>query len=67
MFHTTFVFYTSGGLGPAAKTFYKRLASLIAEKHDQPYSLTLFGFMANLAFCCSVQSCVFVAQDHHTI
>ena len=30
-----------GGLGPAAKTFHKRLASLIAEKQDQPYSLTL--------------------------
>ena len=38
---TPLVFCTSGGLGPAAKTFYKRLASLIAEKHDQPCSLTL--------------------------
>ncbi|KAL5474396.1 hypothetical protein EMCRGX_G026338 [Ephydatia muelleri] len=49
---TTLVFSTSGGLGPAAKTFYKRLASLIAEKHDQPYSLTFFGFMPNSAIMC---------------
>ena len=44
------VFSTSGGLGPAAKTFYKRLAPLIAEKHDQPYSLTLFWLCAKLSF-----------------
>ena len=47
---TPLVFCTSGGLGPAAKTFYKRLASLIAEKHDQPYSLTLFWLRAKLSF-----------------
>ena len=47
---TPLVFSTSGGLGPAAKTFYKRLASLIAEKHNQPYSLTLFGFVPNELF-----------------
>ena len=41
------VFSTSDGLGPAAKAFYKRLASLIAEMHDQSYSLTLFGFVPN--------------------
>ena len=63
---TPLVFSTSGGLGPAAKTFYKRLASLIAEKHDQPYSLTLFWLRAKLSFYI-LQSCVCVAQDHHTI
>ena len=47
---TPLVFFTSGGLGPAAKAFYKRLASLIAEKHDQPYSLTLFWHRAKLSF-----------------
>ena len=42
------VFSTSGGLGPAAKTFFKRLVSLISEKHDRPYSLTLFfSFVQN--------------------
>ena len=44
------MFSTSGGLGPAAKTFYKRLASLIAEKHDRLYSLTLFWLCAKLSF-----------------
>ena len=34
-YFTPLVFSTSGGLGPAAKIFYKRLASLIAEKHIQ--------------------------------
>ena len=43
-------FSTSGGLGPAAKTFYKRLASLIAEKHNQPYNQTLFLLHAKLSF-----------------
>ena len=47
---TPLVFSTSGGLGPAATTFYTRLASLIAEKHDQPYSLTLFWLGAKLSF-----------------
>ena len=47
---TPLVFSTSGGLGPAAKAFYKRLASLIAEMHDQPYSLTLFWLCAKLSF-----------------
>ena len=47
---TPLVFSTSGGLGPAAKTFYKRLASLIAEKHNRLYSLTLFWLCAKLSF-----------------
>ena len=57
---TPLVFSTSGGLGPAAKTFYKRLASLIAEKHDQPYSLTLFWLRAKLSvsLLCSAIMCL---------
>ena len=31
------IFSTSGGLGPIATVVYKRIASLIAEKRDQPY------------------------------
>ena len=44
------VLSTSGGLGPAARTFYKWLASLIAEKHNQPFSLSLFWLRAKLGF-----------------
>ena len=43
---TPLMLSTSGGLGPSAKTFYKRLVSPIAQKHDQPYSLTLFWLRA---------------------
>ena len=32
------VFATSGGMGKQATVFYKRLASLLALKKDQPYS-----------------------------
>ena len=44
---TPLVFSTSVGLG--LLPFFKRLASLIAERHDQPFSLTLFffGFVPN--------------------
>ncbi|KAL5466679.1 hypothetical protein EMCRGX_G030823 [Ephydatia muelleri] len=31
-----------GGLGPIATTVYKRMASLVAEKHNHPYGSTLF-------------------------
>ena len=33
----------SGGMGPIATTVYKRLASLIAEKHHHPIALLYFG------------------------
>ena len=35
------VFSTSGGMGTTAAVVYKRLASLIAEKHNKPYSRAL--------------------------
>ena len=34
----------SGGMGPIATTVYKRMASLIAEKPNHPYSTTLLYF-----------------------
>ena len=36
---TPLIFSTSGGMGPAATVTYKRLASLIAAKREQPYSV----------------------------
>ena len=44
------IFSTSGGLGPIATVVYKRIASLIAEKRDQPYSRTLFWLRCKLSF-----------------
>ena len=38
---TPLVFTTASGLGPAATVFYKRLATMISELHDQPYSRVL--------------------------
>ena len=41
---TPLVFSTSGGMGRAATVAYKRLASLLAGKHDQPYNVVM-GWM----------------------
>ena len=35
---TPLMFSISGGMGDLAATAYKRLASLLASKHEQPYS-----------------------------
>ena len=51
--HSTFtplVLSTSGTMAPAAKVTYNRLASLIAEKHQQPYSLTVNWLRCKLSF-----------------
>ena len=44
------VFSTSGGMGPIATVVYKRIATLIAERRDQPYSRTLFWVRCKLSF-----------------
>ena len=44
------VFSISGGMGPIATTVYKRMASLIAEKQNHPYSSTLFWLRCKLSF-----------------
>ena len=38
---TPLICSASGGLGKEATTFYKRLASLLADQWDQPYSTTM--------------------------
>ena len=51
--HGTFsplVFSTSGGMGPIATVVYRRIASIMAEKQQQPYSRTLFWLRCNLSF-----------------
>ena len=47
---TPLVFSLTGGLGPAASTFYKRLASLLAEKWNQPYNSTIGWLRCRLSF-----------------
>ena len=51
--HGTFiplVLSTSGGWGPSATVAFKRLAGLISEKHDQPYSSTLNFIRCKITF-----------------
>ena len=47
---TPFVLSTTGGMGRAATTFYKRLASMVAEKRDVPYAVTLNWIRYRLSF-----------------
>lgn len=52
--HATFtplVFSASGGFGKEATTFYKRLASLLADHWDQPYSTTMSWLRCTISFC----------------
>ena len=44
------VLSTAGGMGPIATTVYKRIASLIADKRQEPYSTTLFWLRCKLSF-----------------
>ena len=51
--HDTFtplVFTIAGGMGPAAITFYKRLASNLSVQHNKPYSHTLNWLCCRLFF-----------------
>ena len=47
---TPVVLSATGGLGREATTLYKRLASMLASKWDQPYSCTLAWLRCRLAF-----------------
>ena len=41
---------TTGGMGRAANTFYKRLASMLSEKKDVPYCKTIGLIRCRLSF-----------------
>ena len=47
---TPLVFAATGGMGPAATTFYKRLASMIAKKHNQYYARIINWMRCGLRF-----------------
>ena len=47
---TPLIFSTTGGMGKAATVFYKRLASKLAEKRKQPYSLCIRWLRCQLNF-----------------
>ena len=47
---TPLVLSATGGFGNEAKIFYKRLASMLADKWDQPYSTTTFWLRCRISF-----------------
>ena len=47
---TPLVFSSAGGMAREARIFYKRLASLLAEKWDQPYSTTMDWLRCTLSY-----------------
>jgi hypothetical protein len=59
-YFTPLVMSTSGGWGPSATMAYKHLATLLAEKLHQPYSLTLNFIRCKISFTLidSVIKCV---------
>ena len=47
---TPLVFSAAGGMRTAATVTYKRLASLLATKHSQPYSRTIGWLRCRISF-----------------
>ena len=47
---TPLVLSVTGGMGVEATTFYKRLAALLSQKWDSPYSKTLCWLRCRLSF-----------------
>ena len=47
---TPIVLSATGGMGPSARIFYKRLASVISLKHSAPYSETMKMIRCKLGF-----------------
>ena len=51
--HATFtplIWSTSGGAGPACTWFLKRLACMLADKRDEPYSVTMAWLRCRISF-----------------
>ena len=63
---TPLIFSATGGLGNEAKTFYKRLASLLASKWDNSYSSTMAWLRCRLTFSLLRSSirCIRGARSH---
>ena len=59
------VFSTTGGMGTTATVLYKRLASMISEKYEKPYSKTMQWIRCrlNIFRCFVLPSCACVDLD----
>ncbi len=64
---TPIVLSLTGGLGNAATTCYKRLASLLSTKHDQAYNKTMTWLRCRLSFSLLRSSimCIRGARSSH--
>ena len=60
---TPLVMSLTGGCGNAASVVYKRLASMLAEKRDQPYSTTLASMRCKISFAL-LQSSIQCIRGH---
>ena len=65
---TPLIFSLTGGLGPAAKAFYKRLASQLSDKWKQPYCSTIGWLRCRISFSLlrSAIMCIRGARSSHT-
>ena len=65
---TPLVFSLTGGLGPAATAFYKRLSSQLSDKWKQPYSSTIGWLRCRISFSLLRSSimCLRGARSSHT-
>ena len=63
---TPLVFAATGGMGPAATTFYKRLASMIAKKHNQDYARIINWMRCRLRFSLLRSSIVAIRGSRST-
>ena len=64
---TLLVLSASGGFAKKATNFYKRLASLLADKWDQPYSQTMNWLRCRISFALlrSAIQCICGACSSH--
>ena len=61
---TPLVLSSNGGMGKEATTFYKRLADMIAQKRQHPYSMVMGGLRCRLSFA-SLRSCIMCIRGEH--
>ena len=60
------VFSASGGMGPSATTVYSKLASMLANKWDWPYSHCMFWLHCQLCFSL-LRSAIMCIRGHHSV
>ena len=62
-YFTPLVFTTGGGMAPEATVFFKRLASMIAEKRGESYSSTMGWLRCVIGFCLLRASLTFIRSS----